>query len=265
MVGLCPFRQRGIWTLDSVDFATAWTFSVEMSGSGCSASGEPTPTTTPSSCSFTSLSRKLIKSKSQWTQRTKQTLDDHDLDSADLQLHAVCLRIREGVHAPFFLTSHSSATRHQWLNLFSTRHECFTSDVGLTRTRLVSCILLTSLIVFLAFNNECVHLCTAGAVKLVLWRHWMHLSYMLPATSETQLHCTRLYRCIFMCMDVCVQVCVCACVRACVCVRVRVCVCVCVCVRARVCVCVCVCVTMKKKGGGADDGKHDRRYRRYFK
>ena len=45
----------------------------------------------------------------------------------------------------FFLTSHSSATRHQWLNLFSTRHECFTSDVGLTRTRLVSCILLTSL------------------------------------------------------------------------------------------------------------------------
>ena len=33
VVGLCPFRQRGIWTLDSVDFATAWTFSVEMSGS----------------------------------------------------------------------------------------------------------------------------------------------------------------------------------------------------------------------------------------
>ena len=57
VVGLCPFRQRGIWTLDSVDFATAWTFSVEMSGSGCSASGEPTPTTTPSSCSFISLSR----------------------------------------------------------------------------------------------------------------------------------------------------------------------------------------------------------------
>ena len=38
----------------------------------------------------------------------------------------------------FYLTSHSSATRHQWLNLFSTRHECLTSDVGLTRTRLVS-------------------------------------------------------------------------------------------------------------------------------
>ena len=31
-------------------------------------------------------------------------------------------------------------------NLFSTRHECFTSDVGLTRTRLVSWILLTFLI-----------------------------------------------------------------------------------------------------------------------
>ena len=27
---------------------------------------------------------------------------DHDLDSADLQLHVVCLWIREGVHAPFF-------------------------------------------------------------------------------------------------------------------------------------------------------------------
>ena len=52
-----------------------------------------------------------------------------------------------------FLTSHSSATRHQWLNLVSTRHECFTSDVGLTRTRLVSCILLTSLYIsfFLCF------------------------------------------------------------------------------------------------------------------
>ena len=26
VVGLCPFRQQGIWTLDSVDFAAAWTF-----------------------------------------------------------------------------------------------------------------------------------------------------------------------------------------------------------------------------------------------
>ena len=53
-------------------------------------------------------------------------------------------------HAPCkrdFLTSYSSATRHEWLNLFSSRHECFTSDSGLTRTRLVSCVLLTSLIV----------------------------------------------------------------------------------------------------------------------
>ena len=74
VVGLCLFRQRGIWTLDSVDFATAWTFSVEMSGSSCLASGQLTPTTTPSSCSFTSLSRKIIKSKSQWTQRTYKKL-----------------------------------------------------------------------------------------------------------------------------------------------------------------------------------------------
>ena len=31
------------------------------------------------------------------------------------------------------------------------------------------------------------------ANKLVLWRHWMHLSYMLPMTSENQFYCTRLY------------------------------------------------------------------------
>ena len=52
------------------------------------------------------------------------------------------------MHAPCqrdFLTSYSSATRHEWLNLFSSRHECFTSDSGLTRTRLVSCVFLTSL------------------------------------------------------------------------------------------------------------------------
>ena len=155
VVGLCPFRQRGIWTLDSVDFATAWTFSVEMSGSGCSASGEPTPTTTPSSCSFTSLSKTFEETHQ--IEITVNPENEANLDSADLQLHAVCLRIREGVHAPFFLTSHSSATRHQWLNLFSTRHECFTSDVGLTRTRLVSCILLTSLFIvtFLPVNQAC--------------------------------------------------------------------------------------------------------------
>ena len=38
--------------------------------------------------------------------------------------------------------SYSSATRHEWLNLFSSRHECFTSDSGLARTRLVSCVFL---------------------------------------------------------------------------------------------------------------------------
>ena len=145
-----------------MDFATAWTFSVEMSGSSCqreSASGQPTPTTTPSSCSFTSLSRKIIKTKSQRTQRERKLgcPYDHDLNSADLQLHVVCLWIREGVHAPFFLTSHSSATCHQWLNLFSTRHECFTSDVGLTRTRLVSCILLTSLLKARAPMHQCIN------------------------------------------------------------------------------------------------------------
>ena len=58
-------------------------------------------------------------------------------------------RERRYRHAPCqrdFLTSYSSATRHEWLNLFSSRHECFTSDSGLTRTRLVSRVLLTSLV-----------------------------------------------------------------------------------------------------------------------
>ena len=41
-----------------------------------------------------------------------------------------------------------------------------------------------------AFCCPCVQL---GAVKLVLWRHWMHLNVMLPVTSENQFHCTRLY------------------------------------------------------------------------
>ena len=32
-----------------------------------------------------------------------------------------------------------------------------------------------------------------GAVKLVLWRHWMHPSYMHPVTSENKFHCTMRY------------------------------------------------------------------------
>ena len=32
-----------------------------------------------------------------------------------------------------------------------------------------------------------------GAVKLVLWRQWMHVIQMHPVTSESQFHCTRLY------------------------------------------------------------------------
>ena len=61
-------------------------------------------------------------------------------------------------HAPCqrdFLTSYSSATRHEWLNLFSSRHECFTSDSCLTRTRLVSCVLLTSLLSILKMYYRC--------------------------------------------------------------------------------------------------------------
>jgi len=55
--------------------------------------------------------------------------------------------------------------------------------------------------------------------------------------------CTRVIRCVRVCVCACVRVCVCACVRvcacACVCVCVRACVHVCACVR--VCVCVCAC------------------------
>ena len=32
-----------------------------------------------------------------------------------------------------------------------------------------------------------------GAVKLVLWRNWMHLSCMHPGTPDNQFHCTKLY------------------------------------------------------------------------
>ena len=39
-----------------------------------------------------------------------------------------------------------------------------------------------------------------GAVKLVLWRHWMHLNFMHPVTSENQFHCTRLYGNITLCL-----------------------------------------------------------------
>ena len=149
MVELCPFRQRGIWTLDSVDFATAWTFSVEMSGSSCSASGA----TGPDHYSVFLLFHFPFEENHQ----IKITANP---ENVDLRLSirppprlgglpvACRLLVDPGRRlCAIFLTSHSSATRHQWLNLFSTRHECFTSDVGLTRTRLVACILLTSLLI----------------------------------------------------------------------------------------------------------------------
>ena len=33
-----------------------------------------------------------------------------------------------------------------------------------------------------------------GAVKLGLWRHWMHVTQVHQMTAENQFHCTRLYR-----------------------------------------------------------------------
>ena len=78
---------------------------------------------------------------------------NHELDSVDL--HVACAWIRQSVQACAiltpqqrnFLTSHSSATHHRWLYLYSSGHKCFTSDVSLTRTRLISRVLLTSLVV----------------------------------------------------------------------------------------------------------------------
>ena len=32
-----------------------------------------------------------------------------------------------------------------------------------------------------------------GAVKLVLWRHWTHVTQVHPVTAESQFRCTRLY------------------------------------------------------------------------
>ena len=138
--------------MDSVDFATAWTFFSRNEWQWLFGKWgtDPGPLLRLLALSLPFRGNSSIEITV--NPENEASLYDHDLDSADLQLHAVCLRIREGVHAPFFLTSHSSATRHQWLNLFSTRHECFTSDVGLTRTRLVSCILLTSLIASALFE-----------------------------------------------------------------------------------------------------------------
>ena len=135
------FGQRG--------FCHGVDFSVEMSGSGCSASGEPTPTTTPSSCSFTSPGFRGNSSNRNHSEPRERSKPYTTTTSTRRTVLAVaCSLLADPGRRPcaIFLTSHSSATRHQWLNLFSTRHECFTSDVGLTRTRLVSCILLTSLL-----------------------------------------------------------------------------------------------------------------------
>ena len=42
-------------------------------------------------------------------------------------------------------------------------------------------------------KHFCQRLVQPGAVRSVLWRHWMHLSFMHPVTSEDHFHCTRLY------------------------------------------------------------------------
>ena len=52
------------------------------------------------------------------------------------------------------------------------------------RARQLPCVLQTPNIAYIQ----------PGAVKLVLWRHWMHLSFMHPVTSKNQFHCTKLYK-----------------------------------------------------------------------
>ena len=149
--------------MDSVDSATAWTFSVEMSGSSCSASGA----TGPDHYSVFLLFDVPFEENHQITANQ---------ENVDLRLSirppprlgglaAACsLLVDPGRRlCAIFLTSHSSATFHQWLNLFSTRHECFTSDVGLTRTRLVSCILLTSLVTVSGGKLRCAWQLVASA------------------------------------------------------------------------------------------------------
>ena len=52
-----------------------------------------------------------------------------------------------------------------------------------------------------------------GAVKLVLWRHLMHLTQVHPVTSENQFHCTRLCLLLLvwwpLVVSLCVHLCVC--------------------------------------------------------
>ena len=38
-------------------------------------------------------------------------------------------------------------------------------------------------------------------MKLVLWRPWLHLSYVHPLTSQNQFHCTRLYFAPFLAVE----------------------------------------------------------------
>ena len=125
---------------------------MEMSGSSCLARGQPPrPLLRLLALPLPCEENHQIKINMNPENVNKNRLSysyayDHDLDSADFQLHdVVCLWFREGVHAPFFLTSQTSATRHQWLSLVSSRRECYTRAVSLTRTRFVSCILLTYL------------------------------------------------------------------------------------------------------------------------
>ena len=87
-------------------------------------------------------------------------------------------------HAPCqrdFLTPYSSATRHEWLNLFSSRHECFTSDSGLTRTRLVSCVLWTSLYITQYLQTDSV--CITISSLLILF--FFFFFYSSPDSSHT--------------------------------------------------------------------------------
>ena len=69
------------------------------------------------------------------------------------------------------------------LRLVATSYTCSTSATK-KKPEMRWCFLKRDL----QLRYTCIH---PGAVKLVLWRSWIHLSYMHPVTSDRQFHCAR--------------------------------------------------------------------------
>ena len=72
-----------------------------------------------------------------------------------------------------------------WTLLVTLSHSKLVSFSGLTMYYIVS-------YVYSMYYTLC-SIIQPGAVKLILWRHWIHATAAAAVTSENQFHCTRLY------------------------------------------------------------------------